>query len=186
MGQNHHMQPATWLISREVAEKAGPWNKEVLVDEDGEYFCRLVLASGGIRFVPGAKIFYRMSGACSYTQRTLFDMEKRWFSVRLQFDHLRSLGDNDRVRTACVNYLQEWLVYFYPQRLDIVRQAEQLAELLGGKLKTPQLRWKYAWLQKIFGYAAAKRAQFLLPQIKRRVFRRWDKAMFHLEKPDTV
>jgi glycosyltransferase involved in cell wall biosynthesis len=48
MGQNLHMQPATWLISRELAEAAGPWDRRVSVDEDGEYFCRLVLASDGV------------------------------------------------------------------------------------------------------------------------------------------
>ena len=56
MGRNEHMQPATWLVRREIIEAAGRWNEKILVDEDGEYFCRLVLASDGIRFIPGAKV----------------------------------------------------------------------------------------------------------------------------------
>jgi hypothetical protein len=60
-------------------------------------------------------------------------------------------------------------------------QFERLAADLGGKLEIPQLRWKYAWIRPIFGYDLAKRAQFLLPQIKWLVESSWDKAMFHLE-----
>jgi hypothetical protein len=153
----------------------------MVVDEDGEYFCRVVLASDSIRFVPGPGVFYRVSGSGSYTQRTLFNMEERWPSVRLQFAHLRSLGDDERVRSACLNYLQTWLLYFYPESPEIVRQARELAATLGGRLATPRLRWKYAWLQHLCGYEKARRAQFLLPQFKEQVLRRWDKVWYDLE-----
>ena len=52
MGENLHMQTATWLTSRELAEAAGPWDTRLLSDDDGEYFCRVLLASEGTRFVP--------------------------------------------------------------------------------------------------------------------------------------
>ena len=61
-GQNLHMQNATWLVSREVAEAAGPWDTRLHFDQDGEYFCRVLLASEGTRFVPGTGIYYRASG----------------------------------------------------------------------------------------------------------------------------
>jgi glycosyltransferase involved in cell wall biosynthesis len=52
MQHNLHMQTATWLVSRELTEAAGPWNTQLLGDDDGEYFCRVLLASKGVRFVP--------------------------------------------------------------------------------------------------------------------------------------
>src|SRR6185436_4597190 len=69
MGENLYMQPATWLASRQLCEAAGPWDASIKVDEDGEYFNRLVSTSAGIRFVPEGKVFYRMSGFGSYTYR---------------------------------------------------------------------------------------------------------------------
>jgi len=182
MGSNLHMQPATWLVRREIIEAAGRWDERVVVDEDGEYFCRLVLASDGIRFVPDARVFYRISGSGSSVQRTLFKAGERWASFQLQIAHLRSLGDSERVRTACVNFLQNWLVYFYPESPEITKQAEELAASLGGRLELPRLRWKYAWIQSLWGYEKAKRAQFILPQYKALALRRWDKIMFDLEK----
>src|SRR5260370_251540 len=61
MGDNLHMQTATWLTSRELAEAAGPWDTRLLSDDDGEYFCRVLLASEGTRFVPEAGVFYRVT-----------------------------------------------------------------------------------------------------------------------------
>ena len=63
MGQNLHMQTATWLVSRALTQAAGPWDTRLLADDDGEYFCRVLLASDGVRFVPEGRVFYRMSGS---------------------------------------------------------------------------------------------------------------------------
>ena len=38
------MQTATWLVSRELAEAAGPWDTRLLGDDDGEYFSRVINA----------------------------------------------------------------------------------------------------------------------------------------------
>src|ERR1035441_5190323 len=46
---NLHMQTATWLVSRELTEVAGPWNTQLLGDDDGEYFSRVIKASDGIQ-----------------------------------------------------------------------------------------------------------------------------------------
>src|SRR5438552_18444814 len=61
--QNLHMQTATWLVSRELTEAAGPWDERLLNNDDGEYFCRVLTASRGVRFVADAKVFYRAAGA---------------------------------------------------------------------------------------------------------------------------
>jgi len=65
MENNIYMQTATWLVSREVTEAAGPWDTRLLGDDDGEYFSRVLLASHGTRFVPEAKVYYRTSGSGS-------------------------------------------------------------------------------------------------------------------------
>src|SRR5439155_18713167 len=68
--RNHWMQTATWLVSRELTEIAGPWDARLLGDDDGEYFSRVILASDGIRFVPEARVFYRRGlGTLSYVGR---------------------------------------------------------------------------------------------------------------------
>ncbi len=183
MGQNVYMQTATWLVSRRLIDAAGPWNTTLLGDDDGEYFCRVLLASDGVRFVPESRVYYRAPGpsSLSYIGRSDIKLEAQWRSMQLHIKYLRSLEDSDRTRAACVMYLQNWLGNFYPQRLDIVMQAEQMAMDLGAQLKSPELSWKYSWIQAIFGSDLACRAQVLLPTLRWLLSRLWDEALFRLE-----
>jgi glycosyltransferase involved in cell wall biosynthesis len=182
MGETNHMQNATWLVSREIAEAAGPWDAQLNYDQDGEFFCRVLLASAGTRFVPGTGIYYRVSGMSSISFIGNSDKKKDSLlrSMRLHVQYLKSLEDSERVRKACLAYLQYWSQYFYPERSDIFGQLQALATELGGHLEAPRLRWKYAWMEKVVGYQAAKRAQFYLPQFKSSLLRKYDKALFQL------
>ena len=183
LGENLHMQTATWLVSRELTEAAGPWDIRLFVDDDGEYFCRVILAANDIRFVPEAKVFYRITSENRLSNIGQSDRKKEamLLSMRLHVDYIRSLEDSDRVRGACVKYLQIWLIRFYPERPDIVEALQELARDLGGRLEMPRLRWKYAWIAPLFGWGAAKQAQLALPQFKASLMRRWDHAMHRLE-----
>jgi len=183
MEQNLFMQTSVWLVSRELTEATGPWNTQMLADDDGEYFCRVMLASDGIRFVPDARVYYRESGPKRLSYIGLSDrkLDAQWLSMQLQIGYLRSLEDSDRTRAACLQYLQTWLIYFYPERSEIVRQFEQAAKELGGELEVPRLSWKYSWMQKTFGWRMAKRARLFMPQVRRNMESSWDKMLFFVE-----
>ena len=184
IGENLHMQNATWLVSRELAKAAGPWDTRLHVNHDGEYFCRVLLASEGTRFVPGTGIYYRASGtnSVSYIGNSDKKKESLLLSMKLHIQYLRSLEQSERVRKACLAYLQlRYSNVFYPDRPDLMQEAQQLAGMLGGRLQPPKLFWKYLWIQKLFGFAAAKRVRNRWNQYKSSVMRSWDKALFRLE-----
>jgi glycosyltransferase involved in cell wall biosynthesis len=180
---NVYMQTSSWLVSRELTEAAGPWDKRLLQDDDGEYFCRVILASDGVRFVPGAKAFYRQTGGTrlSYIGTSPEKLDALLLSLQLHVRYLRSQGDSERVRAACLMFLQRYLFYFYPERPETMVQLEDLARSLGGQLQPPRLRQKYVWMQELFGWSVAKRTQFVLPECKWSLIRAWDDALFHLE-----
>ena len=183
--QGIFMQTASWLVSRELTAAAGPWDTRLLGDDDGEYFCRVIMASDGIQFVPGAKVFYRRSGSqrLSYVGRSNPKLEAAFLSMQMHIRYLQSLEDTPRTRSACVRFLQDNIFTFYPQRPDIVTHAQELAATLGGQLDVPpRLPRKYAWIQKSFGWDVAKRAQLLLPQVKWSLIRAWDNVLFRMER----
>ena len=64
--QNTYFQSSSWLMSRKLADLAGPWWEIRSPDDDGEYFCRVVAASEGIHFVSEAKCFWRFSDYDSF------------------------------------------------------------------------------------------------------------------------
>lgn len=183
MGENLHMQTATWLTSRELVEAAGPWDTRLDFDDDGEYFCRVLLASQGTKFVDGTGVFYRVTGANRVSLIGSSDKKKdaMLVSMRLHIAYLRSLEDSERVRKACLTYLQNWYHAVYPERLDLVAALQSIAGELQGHLEEPRLRWKYAWMRSIFGWRTAKWAQEALPQFKASCLRYCDRVQYQLE-----
>ncbi len=183
MEHNVYMQTAVWLVSRELAETAGPWNTCMIGDDDGEYFCRVLLASDGVQFVSGAKVYYRKLGpnSLSYIGNSDKKRDAQWLSMQLHIGYLRSLDDGTRARTACVNFLQNWMVYFYPERPDLFDKASELARSLDGNLKAPTLSWKYAWIKNLLGWRVARHAQFLVPSFKLSLLTRLDKMIYRFQ-----
>ena len=102
-------------------------------------------------------------------------------SMQLHIKYLRSLEDSERTRAASVQYLQNWLIFFYPERMDLVEQAQQMAKELGGQLEPPYLSWKYSWIRAAFGWHVARQAQTTLGKWKWSLIRRWDNILFRIE-----
>jgi glycosyltransferase involved in cell wall biosynthesis len=183
MSENLYMQNATWLVSRELVEAAGPWDTRLNYDQDGEYFARVISCSAGTRFVPGTGVFYRASGpgGISYLGNSDEKRESLLLSMQLQIKYLLALENSERVRRACITYLQNWYEDFYLERSDLAEQAQKIAAELGGSMEEPRLRWKFAWLKPLFGSGTAKWAQMTFPHMKASLLRSIDKAMYTLE-----
>ncbi|HEU5395851.1 MAG TPA: hypothetical protein VFV81_01700, partial [Verrucomicrobiae bacterium] len=188
LGRNIWMQPGSWLVSRELSEAAGPWDERLSFDDDGEYFCRVLLESDGVKFVRGSKTYYRATGpeSLSTPDDSNRKLESAWISIRLHIQYLRWLEDSARTREACITYLQTWLPMFCPWRPDIIRDMQRLAEILGGAVDlldiNDPLRWKFAWMKNIVGKDLAYRAQMYFPRCKHSFLRLWDKTMSRVEK----
>lgn len=183
MGQNVYMQTATWLVSRELTEAAGPWDVRLLGDDDGEYFCRVLLASDGVRFVPEARVYYRTLGSDSLSCIGVCPRKiaAHWISMQLHIRYVRSLEDSTRTRAACLQFLRDSLIYFYPEYPEIVSEAEKIAAELGQPLGIPRLSRKYSWIRALFGWQSAKSVQRMTKKIRWSLLRHLDKVLAEIE-----
>ena len=114
---NLWMPPCTFLLSRELAEAAGPWDPTLCVDDDGEYFCRVLRQCGRVQFVADAKSYYRYSGSGSVSRigRSSQKMESQWRSIELHIGHLLAFGDREESRQACLNFLRVSVAHVRPR-----------------------------------------------------------------------
>lgn len=185
MEQNVYMQTGSWLVSRELSEAAGPWDTRLLGDDDGEYFCRVLLASDSVRFVPGSKVYYRQAGTGSLSYVGVSDKKRdaQWISMELHMRYLRSLSDGERARAACVKMMQNWMVAFYPDRLDIFQRAQEVSKQLGGRIDIPRMSWKFSWLESLLGRSFARRVELRLQGLRWSIASFWDKILCRLERP---
>jgi glycosyltransferase involved in cell wall biosynthesis len=181
--QSVFIQPAAWLVTRELAEAAGPWDARLSNNDDGEYACRTVLASDSVRFVPEAKTYYRtLIGSSLSNNRSARKLESLCLSIELIVGRIWDREKTPRARAASLKYLGDVLIFFYPERPDLVQRARTLAATLGGELPAPKLPFTYDWVDRLFGLSTAKRAQAHYNKFKWTLIRTWDQMLASLEK----
>jgi glycosyltransferase involved in cell wall biosynthesis len=175
---NTYFQSGSWLVSRKLTGLAGPWWNLRSPDDDGEYFCRVVAASERIQFVPEAKSYWRVGNSGSFSgawKKSPAALEAAYQSTVRCIEHFRRLEDSERTRKACVKFLQDRMIYFYPDSGGILERMGGLAAELGGSLRPPPLSWKYQPVRAVFGWSAAKRVAIIAPGLRVSVVRAWDR-----------
>jgi glycosyltransferase involved in cell wall biosynthesis len=184
---NTYFQSSSWLVSRKLTELAGHWWSVRSPDDDGEYFCRVVAAAERICFVPDARCYWRVGNYLSFSEaRSAAALDAFFKSTCRSIEHYLSLENTERSRAACVRFLQDRLIYVYPEFPDLAKQMSDRAVQLGGRLSDPPLDWKYRWIKLVFGWPAAKRVSRFCPKLRVSLERTFDQVMCHLSSPRSV
>jgi glycosyltransferase involved in cell wall biosynthesis len=166
---NTCFQTDAWLVSRELTDAAGPWTDFDSPDDDGEYFCRVILKSNGVKFVPNARTYYRVGNPGSLANRRSHKSMRALFASKAKcIKYLLTLEDSPRTRSASIRLLQDWMFHACDYD-DVVCEALRLAGELGGVLSQRQLKAKYKPIEWLFGYEAAYRASHMLPVIRSQI-----------------
>lgn len=164
---NLWMASMSWLVSRRLTEMSGPWNESLSLDDDGEYFLRVINNAERIRFICNARCYRRISnGMSSPISLNNFKLDSQAFALFSYINTLTNMENSHRTRSACVELLNRWAAFFYPERPDIIHRMQREAENLGMQLVHPVLRPRYRLVQKIFGWRIAKKAQYTLPKLR--------------------
>lgn len=164
---NVWMNPAVWLVSRRLTELAGPWDGRLASsgDDDGEYICRVVAASDGVKFVEDARCFYRIGtvGSLNWNMETNDkSLNSLLLSLQLATQTLLSMEDSERTRQAALRHLRTFSSYFYASGGDFLRRLTMMASELGGTIEPPTVSWKYYPVEKALG-----------PKVTKNVVRNW-------------
>ena len=155
--RNAMMHPAAWLTSRALAERAGRWDESLSLDDDGEYFIRVVLASDGVRHCPQALSYYRSLLPASLSQSK---SDRAWTSafrsLELSGEHLLQTEDSPRTRHACATAFQRYSYEAYPRAAACRRRASARVAAMGGSDLKPSGGGKFQWARRLVGWRLAK------------------------------
>jgi glycosyltransferase involved in cell wall biosynthesis len=150
----------SWLTPRAVIERAGPWNETLSVYDDGEFFCRVVLASSGIAFCAGARGYYRSAGAPTLSKRRDREaLASAFTAVDLSCRQLLQRCNSAAALKACATHYQRFAYDAYPQAAELVRRAEKRAAELGGSDLRAGGGPAFQMLARTLGWKLSKRAQ---------------------------
>ncbi|MBS0662244.1 MAG: glycosyltransferase family 2 protein [Verrucomicrobia bacterium] len=159
------MHPAAWLVPRLIAERAGPWDETLTLNDDGEYFSRVMLAGAGLAYCgdAAAKTYYRsgLSGSLS-RQRSERARRSQFRSLELITARLLAAEDSPRTRHACAGYWRRYVHDFYPAPPDLIRRAEAEVVRLGESVGAPPMGPRTSAVVGLVGWRLFWRLRHLL------------------------
>ncbi|MBE9209049.1 glycosyltransferase family 2 protein [Nostoc sp. LEGE 06077] len=159
--ENHlMMHPAAWLVPKQIAEKAGLWNESLSLNDDGEYFCRVLLASKGVKFCQGAKSYYRSGNTNSLSgSKSRRAWESAFLSSEIGTTNLLAREDSPTTRHACATVFQRFIYEVYPDVPDLRKKAETKVQQFGGSDIKPIGGPMFKLLSTFLGWKLAKKVQ---------------------------
>ena len=115
---------SVWLTPRSVIEKAGKWDEKLLINQDGEFFCRVILTSSCILFSEEAIAFYRINpDGITQTKRTPEKITSQLYSYQLCEQHLTPYFDDINAKKAIGNLYLKFIYLHYGEYPAIVQKA---------------------------------------------------------------
>ncbi|WP_343523807.1 glycosyltransferase [Pedobacter sp.] len=126
-----------WLTPRALLDKAGYWDESLSFDDDGEYFCRVVLASEEVVFVQHTNAYYRKykSNKSLSAQNTLKALQSAYKALELKENHFRGYKEKDfYAKTFAASYYKLG-IQCYPKYKTLSSQCIERAQYLDKNYK---------------------------------------------------
>jgi glycosyltransferase involved in cell wall biosynthesis len=158
-GERWMVQTSAWLTPKTITDQIGPWNEKLLLDQDGEYFARAVLASRGIRTTGGINYYRRFfhGGSISGKSNKKENLQSALLALNLKAEYLGKHNRSDRYQQAMATLYQEIAINAYPQFPDLVKICEEQVRKTGKRPAIPVLGGKLIEAtRQLFGWKAAK------------------------------
>jgi glycosyltransferase involved in cell wall biosynthesis len=161
------MHPGGWLLPRSVLDKGGLWDESLSLDDDGEFFDRMVISAQAVLFCEEAVSFYRSSLSSSLSgTRSPVAWSSQFRALSLGANRLLRIEDSPRTRRACSRGFEEFVYGSYPAVPDMRTRAWNRVRELGGPYFRPQMGQRMNLVSHIVGWKLAKRLQKLSRLLK--------------------
>jgi glycosyltransferase involved in cell wall biosynthesis len=122
-----------WLTPRNLIKQAGLWNENLLINQDGEFFCRVLLQASKVIYCDNALVYYRINpSSITQSKRSNEKLKSQLASYKMYETHLQEKLQSAEVRKALGNI---YLKFIYHNN----QNSKKLA----------QLAWSYFYNLKI-------------------------------------
>ncbi|MEO5892452.1 MAG: hypothetical protein ABIQ31_19540, partial [Ferruginibacter sp.] len=156
------LQCGSMLVPRKLIEKAGLWDERLILFNDTEFYNRIILASKGVKFTRGAKLYYRSGqGGSISAQRSRRFFESTFLATCLMAEQLLAVEDSFRVRNLLSNMFQYRYYDMYPNFNDLGKKHEEMIHFYGSVSVKPDGGRVFKLLLKVMNWKKAKAIQSL-------------------------
>ncbi|SFT41895.1 Glycosyltransferase involved in cell wall bisynthesis [Algoriphagus locisalis] len=150
------MAISSYLTHRKLIEKTEPWDENLTINQDGEFFMRVLLQASKVLFEPTERVYYRQPGLSNVSQQK---SEKAYTSLLDSYKayerNVLSAEDSHRVRKALKKVYQKFIYDCFPNYPHLVAKAEVLMKALNVSEKTFIGGPKFQQLSRLIGFKNA-------------------------------
>ncbi|MDP3620178.1 MAG: glycosyltransferase family 2 protein [Ramlibacter sp.] len=152
--------PAMWLVPRKVLERAGMWREDLSLNDDGEFFTRVVLASSGVLFCDAAIAYYRSGIAGSLSSaRSSAAWQSGFKAIESTLRETFAHENSERVRRCGALMWQVYAHAAHPYQPKLADEALRNARNLHPVTIRPGGGAMFRIASAIFGWKAARTLQ---------------------------
>lgn len=158
------VQPNAWLVPAKVIRSSGLWNESLSLDDDGEFFCRVVLAAKGIIHVDENLNYYRKHQdgknlAFINSERKMISALK---AAQLKADHLIKYVNHRTYKLAFGRQFSQIEIIAFPKYFKIYREARASRKAINAPFVLSDMGGRLAKIsEKIFGWKFTKLLLYL-------------------------
>jgi glycosyltransferase involved in cell wall biosynthesis len=122
-----------WLTPRNTLLKAGKWNEMLDANQDGEFFCRVLLNAKYIKFA-STIVYYRITPNSITKQLSPKKYESILISYELYINHIKEKKILvQKMKTALASNFSSFYLFTFPNCPDLLVKAEDNVKQLGFK-----------------------------------------------------
>lgn len=122
------MQTACWLSPRKLIEKAGSWNEDLKQNpnDDGEFFCRVILACSKIIFDHRSKVYYRIPQSNNVSQNKSYTaIESLLGSFKSHELEILKVENSINIKKALGSNYLNFIYQYHDLYPDLAKEAEK-------------------------------------------------------------
>lgn len=105
-------QTSMWLTPRSLIAQSGGWNEKISLNDDGEFFFRIVSQCGKVLYCSNAIVYYRMPEEGLSQRRDAAAAMSQITSTRVMRDIILSFSKSRRARLACCKFYMRYYNQF--------------------------------------------------------------------------
>lgn len=154
------MFPALWLIPMDIVREAGPWREDLTLNNDAEYFTRVVLTAEQVLYCADARCRYRsgIRGSLS-RQKTSGHWRSQLTVLDLCERRVLAREDSERMRRGFALSWQHFAHACYPYDRAIAEKALARARALHPVEIVPGGGPSFKAMRRLLGWRTARRLQ---------------------------
>ena len=149
------MIPGCWLIPKPIIDKAGLWDERLSLHDDGEFMCRVLLASKGNVFVENTVVYYRQQdNSLSRQHKSKMAAESALLVYKSYQQQILKFQDSKLTRRALARNFSRFVYEYYPAHAQLIKEAYHEINELG--VKPPLVGSpSFKLIQRIVGFKLA-------------------------------